>query len=157
MTDNDKNESEAVLPDPRLRSFDKLVGTWDLKHRDLNTGREWLGRDTFEWMDGGFFLAYHHEEFENNVKGLMIIGYEKKWGEEKPSEEVIGHWFESSTGSHYTYIWEADDKSVTFWLESKDSGMAFKGMFSDDHKTVSGTWKWPGGGYDLVMTKVENK
>jgi hypothetical protein len=157
MTDTDKNESEAVLPNPRLRSFDKLVGTWNLKHRDLNTGKEWLGRDTFEWMDGGFFLAYHHEEFGGNVKGLMIIGYEKKWGEEKPSEEVIGHWFESSTGSHYTYIWEVDDKSVIFWLEGRDSGMAFKGTFGDDHKTISGTWKWPGGGYDLIMTKAEDK
>jgi hypothetical protein len=157
MTDNNKDESRMAYPDPRLKSFDKLVGIWDLKHRDLKTGEEWLGRDTFQWMDGGFFLAFHHEEFEKNIKGLMIIGYEKKWGEEKPSEEVIGHWFESSTGSHYTYIWEVDDKSMNFWLESRDSGMAFKGTFGDDHKTISGTWKWPGGGYDLVMTKAEDK
>lgn len=157
MTDNDKNESEAVLPDPRLQFFNKLVGTWNLKHRDLKTGEEWLGRDTFQWMDGGFFLAFHHEEFEKNIKGLMIIGYEKKWGEDTPSEEVIGHWFESSTGSHYIYIWEVDDKSVIFWLEGRDSGMSFKGTFSDDHKTISGTWKWPDGGYDLIMTKVEDK
>ena len=85
----------------------------------------------------------------------MVIGYEKKWGEDAPSEDIIGHWFESSTGNHFTYIWEVDNKSVTFWLESKDSGMAFKGMFGDDHKTISGTWKWPGGGYELIMTKAE--
>jgi hypothetical protein len=157
MTDNDKNEPETALPDPRLQSFNKLVGTWNLKHRDLKTGEEWSGRDTFEWMEGGFFLAFHHEEFEKNITGLMIIGYEKKWGEERPGEDVMGHWFESSTGSHYLYIWEVDDKSVTFWLEGRDSGMAFKGKFVDDHKTISGTWKWPGGGYDLIMTKAEEK
>jgi hypothetical protein len=157
MTNDDNRESDAVLPDTRLRSFDKLVGTWNLKHRDLITGEEWSGRDTFEWMDGGFFLTFRHEEFGKNIKGLMIIGYEKKWGADTPSEDIIGHWFESSTGSHYTYVWEVDDKSVNFWLESKDSGMAFKGTFSNNHKTISGTWKWSGGGYELIMTKVDNK
>ena len=125
MTNEDNKESEAALPDPRLQSLDKLVGTWNLKHRYLNTGEEWSGQDTFEWMDGGFFLAFHHEEFGKNIKGLMIIGYEKKWGADTPSEDIIGHWFESSTGNHFTYIWEVDDKTVMFWLESKDSGMAF--------------------------------
>ena len=157
MTDDDNNGSQADHPDPRLQSLDKLVGTWNLKHRDLTTGEEWSGRDTFEWMDGGFFLAFHHEEFGRNTKGLMVIGYEKKWGADTPSEDIIGHWFESSTGNHYTYIWEVDDFVVMFWLEHKDSGMAFKGAFSDDHKTVSGTWKWLGGGYELIMTKTDNK
>ena len=157
MTDNDNNGSKAVLPDPRLKSLDKLVGTWNLKDRDLKTGEEWSGQDTFEWMDRGFFPAFRHEEFGKNIKGLMIVGYEKKWGEERRSEDIIGHWFESSTGSHYTSIWEVDDKVVTFWLEHKDSGMAFKGAFSDGHMTASGTWKWPGGGYELIMTKVEDK
>jgi hypothetical protein len=29
-------------------------------------------------MDGGFFLAFYHEEFEQNIKGVMLIGYEQR-------------------------------------------------------------------------------
>jgi len=79
-------------PDPRLRGLNKLIGTWSLKHRDLETGEEWLGKDQFEWMDGGFFMAFHHEDFGHNIKGTMIIGYERGWGETEPSKELIGHW-----------------------------------------------------------------
>jgi hypothetical protein len=152
MTDETNNKSQEAHPDPRLRSLDKLVGTWKLKHRDLETGEKWSGRDTFEWMDGGFFLAFHHEEF-GRLKGLMIIGYETRWEADKPSEDILGHWFESSPGNHFIYIWEVNDKAVTSWLEHKDSGMAFRGTFSDDYETLSGVWKWSGGGYELVMTK----
>src|SRR5262245_8597629 len=141
-------------PDPRLRSLDKMVGTWSLTHRAFETGEEWHGQDTFEWMDGGFFLAFSHEEFGTNVKGVMLIGYERRWGQDSPSNELIGHWFEGSTGNHFDYIWEVGDDTITFWLESKDSPSAFRGTFSDDRNTITGAWTWPGGGYELTMTRV---
>jgi len=43
---------------------------------------------------------------------------------------------------------------VQFWLNDKQPNMAFKGEFSDDGTTITGTWKWPGGRYDLVMKRV---
>ena len=141
-------------PDSRLKTLNKLVGSWKLKHKDLNTGKEWGGQDTFEWLEGDFFLAFHHEEFGNNIKGMMLIGYEKRWGEDKPSKDLMGHWFETSTGNHFIYIWEVNDNAITFWLESRDSGMAFRGKFSDDFNTITGAWRWPGGGYELTMTKI---
>jgi hypothetical protein len=141
-------------PDPRLLTLNKLVGSWKLKHKDLNTGEEWEGQDTFEWLEGDFFLAMHHEEFGKNIKGMMLIGYEKQWGEEKPRKDLMGHWFETTTGNHFIYIWEVTNNAMTFWLESRDSGMAFSGVFSDDFNTVTGAWKWPGGGYMLTMTKL---
>jgi len=141
-------------PDPRLRSLDKLLGTWDLKHRAFDSGEEWRGRDTFKWLDGGFFLALHHEEFGKNIKGIMLIGYEQKWGEDKPGSEITGHWFESSTGNHFEYVWEAGEDTYTCWLGQKGSDAAFHGTFSDDGNTISGAWRWPGGGYDLTMTRL---
>jgi len=140
-------------PYPCLRPLAKLVGTWKLEHRDLATNEEWGGKDVFEWLPGGFFMAFHHEE-DKGVKGVMILGFEKGWEETEPGKELVGHWFESSSGSHYRYVWEVDDRAVRFWLNDKQSNMAFDGAFSDDGKTITGTWKWPGGGYHLVMRRA---
>ena len=145
--------AELSKPDPRLKRLDKLIGAWSLKHRDLETGEEWFGKDKFEWMDGGFFMTFHHEEFGRDIKGTMIVGYERGWGETEPSKELIGHWFESSSGNHFVYTWEIDDKNLVFWLGDRDSDSAFKGRFSEDLTTVTGIWKWPSGGYHLTMTK----
>jgi hypothetical protein len=106
-------------------------------------------------LEGDFFLAMHHEESGKSIKGMMLIGYEKRWGEDKPTKDLIGHWFETSTGNHFIYIWEVTDNAMTFWLESRDSGMAFSGVFSDDLNTITGAWRWPGGGYALTMTKIQ--
>jgi hypothetical protein len=146
--------AQTASPDPRLRQLDKLCGTWELTHKDLNTGEQWSGRDTFEWLDGGYFMAMHHEEFDR-VKGMMIIGYETQWGQDKPTEDPMGHWFETSSGHHYTYIWDVNDKNMTFWLERKHGDAAFKGVFNNDHTEVKGTWNWSGGGYELTMKKVQ--
>jgi hypothetical protein len=98
-------------------------------------------------------MAFHHEE-EKGVKGVMIIGHEKGWEETVHGEEIIGHWFESSSGFHYKYIWEVDERTVQFWLNDKQSGMAFNGEFGEDGNTITGMWKWPGGGYNLTMIRA---
>ncbi|HBD24583.1 MAG: hypothetical protein A2566_03450 [Candidatus Zambryskibacteria bacterium RIFOXYD1_FULL_40_13] len=142
------------MPNQELAQLNKLVGIWNLEHCDLETKAKWSGKDVFEWLPGGHFLAYHHEE-EKGIRGMMIIGHEMGWEETEPGSEIVGHWFESSSGYHYKYIWEVDDRTIQFWLNSKDSGMAFRGQFSEDGKIINGTWKWPGGGYDLLMRRVE--
>ena len=143
---------DKTIPAP-LQRLAKLAGRWNLTHRDLETKKEWGGKDRFEWLPGGHFMAFHHEE-ETGVKGVMILGYEKGWEETEPGKELIGQWFESSSGFHYKYIWEVDDRTVRFWLNSKQSNMSFRGEFSEDGHVISGTWRWPGGGYDLVMKRV---
>ena len=149
MNDNTSTPYAPLLP------FARLIGNWKLKHRDLNTKEEWDGRDTFEWLPGGRFLAFHHHEAGNaGIDGVMIIGNEMGWEETEPGDEIVGHWFESSSGHHYKYIWEIEGDTVQFWLNSKKSGMCFKGEFSKDGNTISGRWQWPGGGYDLVMQRV---
>jgi hypothetical protein len=150
------NTMNATLatPSSRLKALDKLVGTWDLKHRDLNTTEEWDGKDKFEWLPGGHFMAFHHQE-DKRLEGVMIIGHEMGWKETEPSKEIVGHYFESTSGYHYKYIWEVDDRTVQFWFSDKQSNIAFKGAFSEDGNTITGTWKWPGGGYDLVMKRTK--
>jgi len=152
------NEDTPALYEP-LRPFVRLIGDWKLTHRDLNTKEEWSGHDTFEWLPGGRFLAFHHHEDNNDstngIDGVMIIGNEMGWEETEPDKEIVGHWFESSSGHHYKYIWEMNDNDVQFWLISRQSGMSFKGVVSEDNNTVTGAWTWPGGGYDLTMLREE--
>ena len=144
----------ADTPDPRLRTLDALVGEWKLHHRDLHSGETWGGRDRFAWMDGGFFLSFEHEEFGKNIKGIMLIGFERRWGEE-PSSKLIGHWFESSTGNHFIYFWEIDDQTVCFSFEEPNSPVRFLGRFNEDRSQIQGEWHLPdGGGYALTMTRV---
>jgi len=147
------NSTNDSIPYAPLRPLAKLAGRWELEHRDLNTNEEWGGRDTFEWLPGGYFMAFHHEE-DKRVKGVMILGYEKGWEETEPGKELIGHWFESSSGFHLNYIWEVNDRTVQFWLNDKQSGWSFSGEFSEDGNTITGTWKWRGGGYNLVMKRA---
>ena len=144
---------KEIKIDISLREFDKLIGTWELEHTDLKTKEKWKGKDTFEWLPGGHFLAFHHQE-DKGIQGIMIIGHEMGWQETEPGKEIIGQWFESSSGLHYKYIWEVDDQNLKFWLNDKQSNMAFKGIFSEDGNTISGTWKWADGGYDLVMKRT---
>lgn len=152
----DEHTSELYAP---LRPFARFIGNWKLTHRDLNTKEEWGGHDTFAWLPGGRFLAFHHHEDNNDstngIDGVMIIGNEMGWEETEPDKEIVGHWFESSSGHHYKYIWEVDGDNVQFWLISKQSGMSFKGAFSEDGNTITGAWTWPGGGYDLTMQREE--
>ena len=158
MSDNTTNvqaEQRNPGPNPSLKQLDGLIGTWNVTNRDLKTGREWHGRDTFEWLDGGFFLAYRHEELsEPGIKGIMLIGYERAWGADQPSQELMGHWFESTSGDHFVYVWEVAGSTLTFWLGERGSTAAFRGKFSDDRKMIAGRWEWPGGGYESTMSKV---
>jgi|GEM_PF-1115692 len=150
-------DEKAAATYAPLQPFSRLIGSWDLRHRDLNTKAEWGGNDTFEWLPGGRFLAFHHHEDGNDstggIDGVMIIGNEMGWEESQPGSEIVGQWFESSSGHHYKYIWEIKGNTIQFWLNSKQSGMSFKGDFSEDGNMVSGAWRWPGGGYELIMRR----
>jgi|SRR3569623_656862 hypothetical protein len=82
----DDNTSTHYAP---LQPFAHLIGNWKLKHRDLNTKEEWDGHDTFEWLPGGRFLAFHHHEDGNaGLDGVMIIGNEMGWEETEPGDEM---------------------------------------------------------------------
>jgi hypothetical protein len=82
----------------------------------------------------------------------MLIGIERLFDSE-PNSEITGHWFESSTGSHFMYTWEVDERSVAFWLGERGSDAAFRGAFHDGGSTIKGEWRWTGGGYELTMTR----
>jgi hypothetical protein len=54
------------------------------------------------------------------------------------------------------YVYEIDGDTLTIWSGEKGSPAYYRGTFSADGNTLTGSWVYPsGGGYDAVSTKVK--
>ncbi len=149
-TANAEAEYTAPVPNPGLKSLDRLVGTWNVSGPDIH------GQVTFEWMEGGFFLLQHVDFVHGGrvIKGIEIIGHDQPFGGE-PSADIKSHWF-GSTGETLEYTYEVDDEALTIWGGEKGSPAYYKGKWSKDGNTNSGGWVYPGGGgYESTMTRVK--
>lgn len=136
-------------PDPRLKALDVLAGTWDV------SGPEIKGRVRFEWLEGNFYLVQHYDlNYSGHlIKGIEIIGFERKFGANAPGEHITSHVFDNE-GNSLDYIYELEGDRLTIWGGEIGSPAAFRGMFSPDRNTLTGGWEWPGGGYESTMTRV---
>jgi len=150
MADMNDVNTERTPPEPsaELKKLDRLVGTWEISG-------EAQGRVTYEWMEGGFFLVQHVdlEQYGQENKGIEIIGHLRPFGEE--SSEEIRSRFYSNTGDTLDYVYEVEGDRLTIWGGEKGSPAYYKGTFSDDGNTFSGSWVYPGGGgYSSTATRV---
>ena len=154
MENNDINNQEQQrqipVPNPDLKNFEKLIGTWKVSG-------ELQGTNTFEWAEGGFFLIQHFD-FEKDghpIKGIEIIGHEKNFfGEE--SAEIKTRVYSFTDGMTLDYVYEMDDEGIlTIWMEKKNSDGYMKGVFSEDGKMMNIEWTFPGGGYTATAVKVK--
>jgi hypothetical protein len=131
MADDDTYSAQAhdqpLRPNPALKSLDVMVDTWNVKGRESGPDGEIHGQVTFEWMEGGFFLAQRvgFDHSGQRIKGVEYIGYD-----------------------------ESDD-ALTIWGGYVGSPASFKGKFSDGRNTVTGAWEWPGGGYEATITRAK--
>lgn len=78
---SDDSEFQMPTPDPALRKLDFLVGTWELRGttEEGPTGPPSVikGTETFEWMEGGFFLVHSWKStFESGGNTMVDSGYE---------------------------------------------------------------------------------
>ena len=135
-------------PNPDLKHLDKLVGTW-------NVSGEAQGQIRFEWAEGGFFLIQHIElEYGGRkIKGIEFIGHTQGFGEE-PGKELRSRVFSFLDGLTLDYVYELEGNMLTIWGGEKGSPAYYKGTFSDDGKTMTGGWVWPGGGYQVTGTRI---
>ena len=151
MDDNNDTQAyqQAPEPNPDLKSLDRLVGTWNVSGPDIS------GQVTYEWLEGGFFL-FQHVDFVHGgrkIKGLEIIGHERRFGSE-PSEEIKSRYYDT-TGETLDYVYELEGDTLTIWGGEKGSPAYFKGTFSEDGNSVTGGWVYPGGGgYESNMTRA---
>lgn len=147
---NEIIEYERPKPNSDLNGLQKLVGTWK-QSGGVN------GEISYEWMEGGFFLMQRVdlEQYGQPIKGVEIIGHLQPFGEE-PSNEIRSRFYSTLDGMTLDYVYEVEGNTLTIWGGEKGSPAYFKGQFSDDGDTLSGSWVYPGGGgYEAISTRIK--
>lgn len=141
-------KTENTIPNPDLKIFERLIGTWELSG-------DTRGTVTYQMLEGDFFLIQHFDiqVFGNHIKGIEVIGHLRPFG--RQSEEEIRSRAYDNAGNTLDYVYELDGDTLTIWGNEKGSPAFFKGKFSADGNTNSGAWVYPNGGYQSTMTKIK--
>ena len=142
--------NEQPKPNPDLKPLERLIGTW-------RQSGEVEGEVTYEWTEGGFFLIQRVElmQYGNKIRGIEIIGHESTFGSE-PSTEIKSRFYSFLDGMTLDYVYEMEGDTLTIWGGEKGSPAYYKGTFSEDGNTLTGSWTYPGGGgYEAVTTRVK--
>jgi hypothetical protein len=113
------------------------------------------GTVTYEWMEGGFFLIQRVDlvHYGHEVKGIEIIGHLKAFGEE-PSEDIKSRFY-GNMGDTLDYVYEVDGDTLMIWGGVRGSPAYYRGRFSPDGNTLTGSWVYPdGGGYEAIASRI---
>src|SRR5689334_5383620 len=111
-------------PDQELKRLEKLVGTWKLTGRTLNSKEDNItGWTTFEWLPGGFFLKAVGEIVFRGLpmQSLEIIAYDP---ERKMFPASV---YSSMSGTALPYEWNVQGNTVIH----AGSGATYTGTFSE--------------------------
>lgn len=78
---SENTDFQMPSPDPALQRLDFLVGTWKLAGTTIESpmgpATEITGSESFEWMEGGFFLVHRWDSsFELGGAKVVDTGYE---------------------------------------------------------------------------------
>lgn len=143
---NNRRVSELPLtPHPTVQQLAHLVGTW------RNEGAA-PGVSIYKMGLGGHYLI---QEFETTTpRGRKLTGIEYiTWDED--TRTLRSHLM-ADDGSNFTYTHQIDDDGTCWaWFGDKGSSNYFKGRLSEDRRTITGRWQWPGGGFDTVSTRID--
>ena len=148
MSNKDNASMQLPKPDPALKRLDVFVGSWTIKGRTLDSKEDNIvGKTTFEWLPGGFFLQQRIElDFAGMIKihSLELIGYD--------SETKA---FSSSVYSNLSpvplpYKWDLQDDTLTISVSYGPMDATFKGKLSKDGESFSGGWR-PNPGADETV------
>lgn len=134
-------------PDPRLQRLDRLVGTWSMKGRPLDSGEDSIvGTTTFRWLPGGFFLV---QDMEMDYAGTPIqshevIGYDPK------TEAFASHVYSNMAPDPWPYRWSVQGDSLTISINHGQMNATFTGKLSADGNGFAGGWR-PNPGADKAI------
>jgi len=159
MSDQDAQAQQMPRPDAALKRLDKFIGTWDMRGRTLNSKEDnVVGRATFEWLPGGFFLQ---QRIELNFIGMELhsvelIGYNPQ------TQSFSSLVYSNMSPMPLPYKWDVQDDTLTISVAYGPMDATFKGKFSKDGQSFSGGWRPNPGAdetvnvpYDLAGTRLK--
>src|SRR5205085_8043911 len=88
------------------------------------------------------------------IKGIELLGHLHRVNESQ-SEEIWTRFYSFFDGLTLDYVYELDGDALTIWFMKKNSDNRYRGTFTADGKSFTGAWSWPGGGYDVVGTRIK--
>jgi hypothetical protein len=163
MTDkNEGHDQRTATPDPALKRLDRLVGRWAMRGRSLGSDKDDIsGTTMFSWLHGSvdesFFLQ---QDMEMNYGGQLIkshelIGYEAK------TKGFASNVFSNMAPDPWPYRWDVRGDDITISIEKPPMSAMFKGKFSSDGKSFSGSWRPNAGAdptinapYDITVSRI---
>ena len=115
---------------PGLEQLAALVGDWALGDPAAP-----IGRTSFSWLAGGFFLVQRWTvDIPEAPDGIAILGEDAAGG------GLVQHYYDSR-GITRVYGMSLDDGVWRLWRDGSDFSQRFTGRFSDDGTTISGAWE----------------
>lgn len=149
-------QNEASKPNPALRPFSALVGTWNtIGTHPLVPGTTFHGRTSFTWIEGGAFLMMHSQIDEPEIpSGIAVFGTDDATGK-------CSMLYFDERGVSRRYEVSLQDNVWKWWRNSPDFSQRFTGTIAADGRTIvsSGQLSRNGGKWEpdleLTYTRVD--
>lgn len=146
-------------PDPALRAFDPFIGTWEMRGHLLGSDEENIvGRATYRWLEGGFFLV---QDVEIDFAGMFQVKSHELIGHDPETGGFPSHVFSNMSPTPLPYHWEVDGRNVKITISYGPLDATFNGSFSEDGNSFAGGWRPNPGAdetvnvaYDIAGTRV---
>ena len=137
-----------------LRRLGRLIGTWHVTDPSGSGAVE--GHVSYEWLDGQTFLLQRVDLLQGGqrARGIEVIGHTWPFGGEA-DPDITSRYYDHA-GHTLDYVYELDGDTLTIWGGEKGSAAYFRGTFDATGDRLTGSWVWPGGGYESSMTRTRS-
>lgn len=151
-----EHTTDPTMTDPPddLRQLGRLIGTWRVA--DPSGADAVEGQVSYEWLDGEAFLLQRVDLLQNGqrARGIEVIGHTWPFGAER-DPDITSRYYDHA-GQTLDYVYELDGDTLTIWGGERGSPAFFRGTFDGTGDRLTGSWVWPGGGYDSSMTRIRS-
>ena len=126
--------SEAAIPNPKLKVFSILIGTWTtLGKHPMFPETTFHGRVAFDWIEGGAFLIMRTEIDEPGIpSGLSIIGSD----DNMPNCLML---YFDERGVSRKYEVQMTGNSWKWWRNTPNFSQRFTSTISNDGNAINGS------------------
>ena len=153
-----KSAHEAAIPNPALKPFSVLAGSWStIGTHPLVPGTIFHGRTSFDWIEGGAFLMMHSEIDEPEIPSAVAI-----FGSDDATGEYFMLYFDER-GISRKYDVSFRDNVLKWWRNAPGFSQRFTGTIRDQGRIIIGkgelsrdgtSWE---GDLELTYTRREGR